>query len=350
MKVSKIPGFGSYGVYIDDVDFDQMTEEQWLEIGQIHMKNLVTIIRKCNVKYTDTVKWSELWGPRRHSSMLTICKDYPGLTMKQIVDLALKNSDIISNSHKETIFTYFKTRAANGIQRVTDKKNTKGEQIGMFPDGELLWHSNEAANPIFAPGVALLGSENMIGSSTGFLQTADYYESVSESFRSELNDMVVIHRFTPGKLHVGIHEAQDRLMQINMCPEEESELPMVINSPGGITGLHYSINTVYGIKGMSKTESDKLFEKINKDLITEKYIYDHWYQDNNDWCFFDNSITVHRRLGEVKGRLAYRVQHSYENIQIKDYNPYFQEHYIDLYNKKLNDLNTFIKENVLESN
>lgn len=342
MKVSKIPNFGNYGVYIDDLDFNKLSEDLWNEIGKIHLKNLVTIIRNCNIQYRDSVNWCERWGPRRHSSMLTICKHYPNLTMKDVVDLALKNSDEIIDEHKETIHTYFKTRAANGIQRVTDKKNSKGEQIGMFPDGELLWHSNEAANPIFAPGVALLGSENMIGSSTGFLQTADYYESISESFRSELNDMIVVHKFTPGKIHAGIHESQDKLMKVNMCPDDESELPMVIKSPGGITGLHYSINTIHSIKGMTVDESKKLFDKINKDLITEKHIYDHWYQSNNDWCFFDNSITVHRRLGAVKERLAYRVQHSYENIQTDNYNPYFQKKYADLYNKKLIELHEFL--------
>jgi hypothetical protein len=34
MKVSKIPGLGSYGLFIDDVDFATLSDEEWFEIGQ----------------------------------------------------------------------------------------------------------------------------------------------------------------------------------------------------------------------------------------------------------------------------------------------------------------------------
>ena len=36
----------------------------------------------------------------------------------------------------------------------------------------------------------------MTGSATGFLQTVDYYESVSESFPSELDEMVLLHKYS----------------------------------------------------------------------------------------------------------------------------------------------------------
>lgn len=343
MKTKKINGFGNYGVIIEDVDFNTITNEEWLEIGKIHLENLVTIIKNCNLNYRDTVHWCEKWGPRRHSSMITICKHYPSLTMNEVINLAIKDSDKIENDHKDTIKTYFQTRAANGVQRVTDKKKKNGENIGMFPEGELLWHSNEASNPIFAPGVALLGSENMVGSSTGFLQTADYYESVSDSFRSELDEMVLIHKWQEGKIHKNINRNQDNLMKINMAPEEQSRLPMVIQSPGGIRGLHYSLNTVWQIEGMSKKESNRVFQLIQKDLVTDKYIWDYWYENDNDWLFFDNSIVNHRRLGKVKNRLAYRTQHSYENIQIKNYNPYFQKEFANIYDKKLTELENFME-------
>ena len=48
MKISKIPGLGNYGVYVDDVDFNHNTDEEWMEIGQLYLKNLVVIIRKTN--------------------------------------------------------------------------------------------------------------------------------------------------------------------------------------------------------------------------------------------------------------------------------------------------------------
>jgi len=183
----------------------------------------------------------------------------------------------------------------------------------------------------------------MIGSSTGFLETASYYQDISESFRSELEDMIVIHRHKPGMLHVKDLKEQDEMMRHNMHPEDETYLPMVIQSPGGVKGLHYSINTVDGIVGMSKAESDRLFERMNNELITEKYVWDHWYKHDTDWLFFDNSITVHRRLGEVPNRLAFRVQHAYDHIQIPDYNPYFQAEHAEIYDTKLAELDAFME-------
>jgi alpha-ketoglutarate-dependent taurine dioxygenase len=332
-------------VYIDDVNFDEMTDDQWMEIGKVHMANLVTIIRDCNVDPRNVVGLVSQWGPLRYSGMLNICSQYPDIPAKELIARALKNDPAIDPQHCDAIRQRFKTKGPAGTQRVTDIKDKNGDYTGIFPDGELKWHSNEAGNHVFAPGVALLGSENMIGSSTGFVQTATYYEDVSESFRSELDEMVVIHRHKPGMLHVKDLGDQDEIMRINMNPEEESYIPMVIQSPGGIKGLHYSINTVDGIVGMSKAESDALFERMNKELMVERYMTDHWYKNNNDWLFFDNSITNHRRLGDVPGRLAFRVQHGYDHIQVPDYNPYYQEEHAKIYSDKLAELNSFMESN-----
>lgn len=332
-------------VYIDDVDFDNMTTDQWMEIGQIHMDNLVTIIRNCNVDPRNIVDLVSQWGPLRYSGMLNICSQYSGISAKEVISRALKNDPSIKEEHRNVIKQRFKTKGPAGTQRVTNIRDKKGDYTGIFPDGELKWHSNEAGNHIFAPGVALLGNENMIGSSTGFLQTATYYEDVSESFRSELDEMIVIHRHKPGMLHVKDLGDQDEMMRINMNPDSETYIPMTIQSPGGIRGLHYSINTVDGVVGMSKSESDALFDRMNKELMTDRYMTDHWYENNNDWLFFDNSITNHRRLGDVPGRLAYRVQHGYDNIQIPDYNPYFQDEHAAIYRERLENLNNFMETN-----
>ena len=343
MKVSsKHP----YAVFIDDVDFNEMTDDLWMEIGKIHMSNLVTIIRNCNVPHKDISKWTKKWGPNRYSGMYFLSLHYPEYSAKEIIMMALKDNPIIAPAHRDLVKNRFKTKGPSGTQRVTDMRDKLGDHTGIFPDGELKWHSNEAGNHIFAPGVALLGVQNMVGSCTGFLETATYYENISESFRSELDDMIMIHKYKPGALHVKDLGKQDEMMRFNMHPEDESHLPMVIQSPGGIKGLHYSINTVDGVVGMSKQESDKLFERLNKELMP--YVWDHWYENDNDWLFFDNSITNHRRLGEVNNRLGLRIQHGYENIQIENYNPYFQEEHAKIYDDRLAALYKFTKDNFNE--
>ena len=62
MKISKIPGLGRFGIFVDDVDFATLTDEEWMEIGQLHLQNFVTIIRNCNLHWQDQLDWCQKWG------------------------------------------------------------------------------------------------------------------------------------------------------------------------------------------------------------------------------------------------------------------------------------------------
>ena len=48
MKLTKIPGLGRFGYFVDDVDLMTISDEEWMEIGKLHMQNFVTIIRNAN--------------------------------------------------------------------------------------------------------------------------------------------------------------------------------------------------------------------------------------------------------------------------------------------------------------
>ncbi len=338
MKISKIPGLGRFGVFIDDVDFDHISNEEWMEIGKLHLQNLVTIVRNTNLTKERQIELTNLFGERRYGAKHYFLNKYK-TSWEVIVTAALDDSANISNIDKTTIKTLIaaqeKTENGLDITRVSGGYDENGLPKGFFAEGELLWHSNESGTLTFSPGVALLAAQNVVGSATGFVTTPDYYENVSASFRSELDDMILIHRFTPGKINPGLNADQDEIMHINMCPFDGKEIPMVITSPGGIKGLHYSINTVWAIKGATKKESDRVFEQINKDLFTEQYVYDHWYKNNGDFLLFDNSITMHRRLGNIKDRLCYRIQHDYTNLQDDVWYPYSQKDISRQYEKEI---------------
>lgn len=335
MKISKIPGLGRFGIFIDNVDFNTLTDEEWMDIGKLHMNNLVTIIRDCNLSWENQTEWVTKFGDTRYGIRYLILQKYPGLMWHEVVGLALKDDPRIEPIDILRLKNIARMQevAPDGrhVMRVTGQRDKDGNPLGMFAEGELAWHSNESGTRTFTPGVALLGSEHMIGSATGFLTTPDYYESVSNAFRSELDEMVLLHRFTPGKMNPGLRVEQDEVMHANMCPVDDAEMPMVMRSPGGIIGLHYSIHTVHSIKGMTKAESDAVFAEIDKELFTPQYTYDHWYQSNNDFCLFDNSITLHRRLGETKNRMCYRVQHDYSNLQDGFWQPYLTEPFMSEY-------------------
>tara|TARA_R110000772_G_scaffold53308_8_gene122090 strand:+ start:3698 stop:4777 length:1080 start_codon:yes stop_codon:yes gene_type:complete len=333
MRVSKIPGCGRFGVFIDDVDFNNLTDDEWMEIGKLHVKELVTIIRGSNINRNNYVSWMKKWGSDRMTFWAMLKQKYPNWDGKMDSIAAQTDWD---KTDLDCVIGFSRIIEGHGRQkghviRVSGKKDENNNPVGMFAEGELLWHSNESGNIVFAPGVALLGIEGTTNSATGFLTTVDYYENVSESFRSELNEMVLIHNFSPGKINPGLNSYQDNIMYKNMAPEENAEIPMVITSPGGHTGLHYSFNTVTGIKGMHQHEAEKLLAQIRSELEVEEYIYDHWYQQDGDLCLFDNSITQHRRLGSTDNRLCLRYQYDYSNLQELPWMPYRQQPYINKY-------------------
>lgn len=343
MKISKIPGLGRFGIFIDDLDFKNITEEEWLEIGKLHLNSLVTIIRNTGLDPFTYVDLMKKWGTARELYQYNIEKKYNCYLSKLLMrafqdDPAIEEKDRNLLKLKYGMILCREDGTPTTALKVTGQRKPDGSPEGMFAEGELLWHSNESGNLAFTPAVSLLGNQNMIGSSTGFLTTTDWYEKQTESFRSELDEMIILHNFTPGKINPGLRKEQDEVMYNNMCPVDGTEIPLVIQSPAGIRGLHYSINTVGSIKGMTQEESQKIFDHLNRELFVEEYIYDHNYQSNNDLCLFDNSITLHRRQGEISGRMAYRIQYDYETILPEPWQPYLQEPYQTKYREQIVDI------------
>ena len=347
MKISKIPGLGRFGIFIDDLDINNLSDEEWAEIGRLHLESLVTIIRNVNLTAEQFNSRITKWGNPTNLYYYRMVKKYRNIDVSLLMTQDTINDIPVDPEDRKWAFNVSNIRlgtpGADATLKISGKKDKDGNPLGMFAEGELLWHSNESGNLCFSPGVALLGREGMEKSSTGFITTTDWYEEQSESFRSELDEMVIEHTFTPGKINPGLRADQDDLMYKNMCPVP-TEIPLVIQSPNGIRGLHYSVNTVNSIKGMSKTDAQSIFKQINDTLFVDKYIYDHWYTQNNDLCLFDNSITLHRRLGGISDRLAYRIQYRYDNIS-PELNPYLKEPYASLYSTEMADINKTLGRN-----
>lgn len=342
MKISKIPGLGRFGVFIDDVDFTTMSDDEWMEIGKLHLESLVTIIRNVDLSVEEYQRRMTKWGQSRTLEEYRLTKEY-NTFLTRLIPGALADNPALKEEDKNYLKTLSDIMVLdNGkptdLLKVTGKRKEDGSPLGMFAEGELLWHSNESGNLAFSPAVALLGKEGMVGSSTGFMTTTDWYEKQSESFRSELDEMILVHKFTPGKINPGLRKEQDEVMYRNMCPVDGAEIPLVINSPGGHVGLHYSVNTISHVKGISAEESERLLARISKELFVEEFMYDHWYQQDNDLCLFDNSIVQHRRLGGIAERLAYRRQYDYSDILDKPYMPYRQEPFISQYKEQITDI------------
>ena len=337
IRISDIPNLEGYGVFVDDLDFKNLSRKDWMDLGKLHMQKLVMIIRKTGLQKQSFLQVMRKWGQDRQNYAATLFAKYPEAEGNVV---KLLRSPNLEQQDRDTIREFFRVGGGNiktgNALRISGKK-FNGKPIGMFAEGELLWHSNESGDIAFTPGVALLGVENVQKSATGFMVTTPYYYGVSDSFRSELDEMVLIHNFMPGKINPGLNSPQDNLMYRNMCPDPDTEIPLVIQSPAGVKGLHYSFNTVTGIKGMSNSEAEKVLAEIRKGL--QQYTYDYWWENDDDLLIFDNSIVQHRRLGDTSNRLCHRYQFDYTYLQYavtkKPYVPYFKEPYISRYKKKM---------------
>ena len=345
IRITDIPNLEGYGVFVDDIDFKHLTRSEWMDLGKLSMQKLVMIIRSTGLDNRSFHQVIKKWGKDRQNYAATLFARYPWANGQ--IDHIIASTEV-PDEEKDIIREFKRVGGCNqktgNTLRVSGKK-VNGQRIGMFADGELLWHSNESGDIAFTPAVALLGAENMTNSATGFMVTTPYYYSVSDSFRSELDEMVLIHNFVPGRINPGLNEPQDNLMYKNMCPDPDTEIPLVIQSPAGIKGLHYSFNTVTGIKGMSNSEAEKILTEIKKGL--EKYTYDYWWENDDDLLIFDNIIVQHRRLGDTTNRLCHRYQFDYTYLQYKvtkqNYIPYFQDPYRSRYVMKMNIIGSMLK-------
>ena len=344
-RITNIPNLEGYGVFVDDIDFRNLTRTEWMDLGKLSMQKLVMIIRSTGLDSRSFHQVIKKWGKDRQNYAATLFARYPWANGQ--IDHIIASTEV-PDEEKDIIREFQRVGGCNqktgNTLRVSGKK-INGQRIGMFADGELLWHSNESGDIAFTPAVALLGAENMTNSATGFMVTTPYYYNVSDSFRSELDEMVLIHNFVPGRINPGLNDPQDNLMYKNMCPDPDTEIPLVIESPAGIKGLHYSFNTVTGIKGMSNLEAKKVLAEIRKGL--DPYTYDYWWENDDDLLIFDNSIVQHRRLGDTTNRLCHRYQFDYTYLQYKvtkqNYIPYSQEPYRSRYVMKMNIIGSMLK-------
>ena len=345
IRITNIPNLEGYGVFVDDIDFRSLTRTEWMDLGKLSMQKLVMIIRSTGLDNRSFHQVIKKWGKDRQNYAATLFARYPWANGQ--IDHIIASTEV-PDEEKDIIREFQRVGGCNqktgNTLRVSGKK-VNGQRIGMFADGELLWHSNESGDIAFTPAVALLGAENMTNSATGFMVTTPYYYSVSDSFRSELDEMILIHNFVPGRINPGLNDPQDNLMYKNMCPDPDTEIPLVIESPAGIKGLHYSFNTVTGIKGMSNLEAKKVLAEIRKGL--DPYTYDYWWENDDDLLIFDNSIVQHRRLGDTTNRLCHRYQFDYTYLQYKvtkqNYIPYSQEPYRSRYVDKMNLIGEMLK-------
>jgi len=320
MKVTKIPGFGSYGAIVDNFDWDN--PEDYAELGKLNLQTLVTVVRgdgtnRFNSVYEHLPRAVEF----RPFGLRWVLK-YGGDWRSCLTAEDLASSRITKLWQIPTV--------GNGWIRVSGKQDEQGRYLGLTADSELLWHTDEAGTSSFSPVLVMYGMEHMTTSATGFLQSADWYERQSASFKSELAELVSIYHWDNEKVTPGSSYEHELIAKESLVPVDGATMPLALESPGGIKGINFS-TLITGFVGMSNKDSARILDKISKELFAPENIFDYWWErDCGDMILFDQSITMHRRTfkpgydyrTELSKRMAYRIVGDYaENI---NYNPFKQ--------------------------
>jgi hypothetical protein len=329
MKVTKVEGLGRFGAIVEDMNYESI--EDWERLKQINLETLVTVVRGGGQDRFDSLaRNAPIVGRPRRSHETILIKKYgpqPYLKMDQWdeVDKMAAKANARWAKHQHL---------PENWHLVTGETDHEGKSLGAFGNVECLWHSNESGCYYFTPLVVLYGARGMLGSSTGFCTTTDWYEKQSNAFRSELDQLIAHHEYKPYSVAPGADTDHEAVLRRNFYMDGGAQIPLVIKSPGGITGLHFTFSSVQHFVGMSKNESDALIKKLVDELYVPEYMYDAWWEhDTGDFIMFDNTITAHNRtlrpglpLAETLfNRVAYRSHMDYRGLT--DYKPFFQQEY-----------------------
>jgi alpha-ketoglutarate-dependent taurine dioxygenase len=315
MKITKINGLGSFGVYVDD--FDYSSADAWKELEQVNLKYLITIVRGNGQDRWNDIAFGSRFVYRPRALPMTKLMEKYGRNWNN--PDVLDEQDKLAHAHRpfmqidEEVGRYAWTR-------ISGERTDQGMVRGMFADTELLWHSNGSGDNCFSPLVMLYGKRSMMGSSTGFVVTADWLDEQTESFRSELEDLSIIHEWIPNAIEPTGPPEHEALLRSNFADWKPAEMPLIMTSPGGIKGVHIGAGTFTKFKDMSAEDSEKLITRLRKEIMCEKWTKDLWWEhDQGDLYLFDNSITLHNRTFEpgtniteaLQKRLGYRTSGDY---------------------------------------
>lgn len=292
MIIKKLNGFGSLGVEVTDFDLTTASDEDLITFGKVVADQLVVLVRKENCSLTS----------ERLNYIANIFGDpFGGIETKQsaytVVEEKRKNGELDRQDIrvlKEMLKIRHDIDHLNGQIWVTGKKDADGDYLGMFADGELDWHSDRQGTGNFCPCIGLMAVEGTQGTSTEFLQTADAYEKLSDKDKEFIDGLIAIHSYTPGKIAPGLNSSQDNIVRMNMCPIDDSEVPVACKSTTGRNGIRLSYNTIKSFKGFSQEESDKILKWLVDTFLKDEYAYHHDWEDG-DMIWMDQTITVHRR-------------------------------------------------------
>jgi taurine dioxygenase len=197
--------------------------------------------------------------------------------------------------------------AANGIMRVTGKKDKKGNE-GLFGHKETLdWHANQPSNIDRKPVIWIYALNGSVGSRTSWLDMVSAYNDLPEDIKEQIEDIRMHCGYEAGRYSTSpyFHE------HIN----KENKVKLVYTNPEGLKGLMFPYYQVFEFDGKRESEFKYLTKLLWDHCVNEKYMYHHDW-NNGDIVLSDQWLTLHKRWAfeDMENRLLHRIAFDYDNI------------------------------------
>lgn len=287
MKKIPLPAYNaSVGCQVTDIDLN--SDDEILELGKTIAENAIVFVDQ-NVTTRRLFDIMMQWGAPSKALFhdLVVQKKLSGKHWREIfLHLGYITKEIEDQELRS---------AVSVISYRTDGKN---KPKGMFTTGELRWHSDQIS-AVDAPRVIGLQSvSDSANSQTEFMCTHDAFDSLSSDLKSQVKELQCLHQWNEGVCAPGVGAEQSKILRLNMVPVNGLVTPLYSKLSSGIDGIHLPTHTFDRFVGMSKLESDTLYDHLCKVIYNEKFVYTQNWSDGQI-VFMDQEITLHRRPTDV---------------------------------------------------
>lgn len=195
---------------------------------------------------------------------------------------------------------------AEGILRVTGKKDEEGKE-GLFGHTYALdWHANQPSNESRHPLIWLYGVEGTAGSKTSWLNNIESYNGLPEDFKQRISNIEVFCGYKRGSYS----DSEYFKEHVN----KNNPVKLVQTNKAGKVGLFFPFLQIFGFKDHSDKEFNEIMDILVEHVLQEKYIYHHEWQDN-DIVISEQWLSIHKRweFQNMDKRILHRIAFDYSN-------------------------------------
>lgn len=199
------------------------------------------------------------------------------------------------------------------IFNVTGEKDSDGNKIGMFGDGELGWHSNgNSRHLIDKILIGLYCVKGDVNTTLSVCNTSDPFYELSEDEKEYYRSIKIKLKFKNHTMY--------------SLEEDDPELEFMSKNRGSIrplVGKHTHTDREYfyfpyhficgAWEGKTKVDHDPIIEKLMPIIFKSKHMIHHIFQEG-DLLLMDQFTSLHRRTPVMGPRLLWRVACDYKRL------------------------------------